>query len=64
MTKEQHQDSEQELEISKSAVKKQMHALKVLGEKIVALPESQLKNIPLDEKLFDAIVAARTITKS
>ncbi len=48
---------------SKTSVKKQMHALHQLGQKLVALPESQLKNIPLDEKLFDAITLARKITK-
>ncbi|MCP3674229.1 MAG: DUF615 domain-containing protein [Gammaproteobacteria bacterium] len=48
---------------SKTSVKKQMHALHQLGQKLVALPDSQLKNIPLDEKLFDAIMLARKITK-
>ncbi len=50
-------------ELSKSAVKQQMHELKVLGEKIVALPDAQLNLIPLEEKLLDAVLLARKITK-
>ncbi len=50
-------------ELSKSAVKQQMHELKVLGEKIVALPDAQLDLIPLEEKLLDAVLLARKITK-
>jgi len=50
-------------ELSKSAVKQQMHQLKALGEKIVALPDTQLNLIPLDEKLLDAVLLARKITK-
>ena len=57
------QDNDLEKEISKTAVKRQMLALQELGEKIVALPDTQFKKIPLNEKLFDAISAARKITK-
>jgi len=52
-----------EQETSKSEAKRQMLALQVLGEKVVALPDAQLNNIPLDEKLRDAILLARKITK-
>lgn len=48
---------------SKTSVKKQMHALHKLGQKLVGLSDSQLKNIPIDEKLLDAINLARKITK-
>jgi len=48
---------------SKTSVKKQMHALHQLGQKLVALPDSQLKNIPMEEKLLDAINLAKKITK-
>ena len=53
-----------DLEISKSAVKKEMLALQQLGEKIVALADAQFKKIPLDDKLYDAISLARTITQN
>lgn len=47
---------------SKSHRKREMTALQKLGELLVELPEEQLKKIPLDEKLFDTITLARTIT--
>jgi ribosome-associated protein len=47
---------------SKSHRKREMIALQKLGEALVNLPEAQLDNIPLDEKLFDAITMARSIT--
>ena len=52
-----------ETEISKTAVKKEMLELKLLGEKIVGLPDAQLKRVPLESNLLDAILKARTITK-
>lgn len=52
-----------EEEISKSIIKKEMLRLQELGERLVALPDVQLKNIPLDEQLLDAILLARKITK-
>ena len=60
--KDQVEEHEEDLE-SKTSVKKQMHALLKLGKKLVALSDSQLANIPLDEKLLDAINLARKITK-
>ncbi len=50
-------------ETSKSEIKRQMLALQELGEKVVALPEAQLSTVPLDNKLRDAILLARKITK-
>jgi ribosome-associated protein len=38
-----------------------MTALQTLGAKLVALPESQLAEMPMDEKLRDAVLAARRI---
>lgn len=64
MSKILPEDIEQEMEVSKSAVKREMLALQQMGEKIVALSDAQFKKIPLDEKLFDAISLARTITKN
>ncbi|MEE4202501.1 MAG: ribosome biogenesis factor YjgA [Halieaceae bacterium] len=47
---------------SKSEVKRQMHALQALGERLVALPDAQLAKIPIDdEALADAIQLARRI---
>ncbi|RLA03519.1 MAG: ribosome-associated protein [Gammaproteobacteria bacterium] len=53
----------EEQEISKTLLKKEMLALHKLGKKVVSLPDSQLKLMPLDEKLLDAVLAARKITK-
>ena len=44
---------------SKSALKREDQALKVLGEELVRLNASQLDQLPLDERLRDAIDAAR-----
>lgn len=43
---------------SKSARKREHHALQALGEALIDLPEEKLRNIPLDDTLFDAVVAA------
>lgn len=47
---------------SKSALKRQMHALQEMGERLVALPDSQLAKIPIeDDTLAEAIQLARRI---
>ena len=46
---------------SKSALKREDQALKVLGEELVALKASQLDQLPLEERLRDAIDAARNM---
>jgi ribosome-associated protein len=46
---------------SKSQLKREATALQELGEELVALPASSLKKIPLDERLKDAIGAARAM---
>lgn len=46
---------------TKSALKRQMTALQKIGEVLVALPEAQLKKIPLENPLRDAIYAARSL---
>jgi ribosome-associated protein len=48
--------------LSKTRRKQQMHALQALGERLVDLPPARLDEIPMDESLRQAIVAARTIT--
>jgi ribosome-associated protein len=44
---------------SKSQVKREMHALQALGERIVDMNEKQLASIPLSEEMLDAIHIAR-----
>src|SRR5947207_4279167 len=46
---------------TKSERKRQMLALQKLGEILVALPEVQLKKIPLDNLLLDAVNMARSL---
>jgi len=48
---------------SKTRRKQEMHARQDLGEQLVALSEAQLAELDLPERLLDAIVLARTITK-
>jgi len=40
---------------TKSQIKRDMHALTDMGAQLVDLPVSQLKKLPLDDRLFDAI---------
>jgi len=48
---------------SKSELKRQMHALQEIGERLVALPQNDLDRIPIeDARLEDAIAQARRIT--
>lgn len=46
---------------SKTAVKREMEALQEMGEEVAALSDSELKTIPLDETLLDAILIARRL---
>lgn len=43
---------------SKSAVKREMHALQALGEELVALSPASRSKLPLDEELLDALELA------
>ena len=54
---------EQELDVSKSQRKREMHALQALGKTLVELPQEQLGRLDLPETLRDAIMQARSITK-
>lgn len=47
---------------SKSQVKRDMHALLDLGKRLVDLPTDRLRQLPLAEKLYDAIVLAQRTT--
>lgn len=51
----------EELPKSKSQIKRELHELQALGKQLVALPGKQLANIPISDKLRDAIVAARSM---
>jgi ribosome-associated protein len=48
---------------SKTQRKKEVHALQDLGEALVALSEEQLARIALPERLRDAVMEARRITR-
>ncbi len=48
---------------SKTQRKKAVHELQALGEELVTLNESQLATADLPERLLDAVMHARTITK-
>ncbi len=54
-------DLEEDLPKSKSQIKREMHELQALGKQLVELPSKQLVDIPLSEKIRDAIVAAKTL---
>ena len=49
---------------SKSQVKREMHALLDLGKQLIDLPTERLKQLPLSEKLFEAIREAQRIQSS
>ncbi len=46
---------------SKSARKREQLALQALGERLIALPVSDLEAMGLETRLFDAVVEAKTI---
>ncbi len=52
-------DSELEQEKSKSAVKRELEAIRQLGRTLVALPAAMLDRVTLDERLREAIIDAR-----
>ncbi len=65
MPKRNHSKKEKAVEEdelpSKSQVKRDFLALQKLGLKLSALPVSQLKQLELTEKLYDAIILSHTI---
>jgi ribosome-associated protein len=46
---------------SKSQLKREMHALQALGEELVELNDAQLAEVPLPERLLEAILEAKRI---
>ncbi len=58
---EQPYDDEEEILISKSQLKRESHALTVLGKELVELAPSKLKKVPLSDNLEEAITLARRL---
>ncbi len=46
---------------SKTQRKREMHGLQALGESLVALEDDEIDRLPIDERLADAVRAARSI---
>lgn len=55
-------EAEEEGVKSKSEVKRELHALRDVGERLVGLPAAALARIPLPEELAAAVQEARRIT--
>ena len=55
-------DSLKNISPSKTKIKQQLADLRDLGQHIVALPESRVKQLPLSEKLFEAVMLCRKIS--
>ena len=54
-------DDEQELPPSKSARKREAHALQKLGERLVKMRPEDMATLPLSEPLVEAITEARRL---
>lgn len=50
-----------EILLSKTKRKQQMHALQEIGEQLVALGQERLEQLPLPENLFDALLEAKRL---
>ncbi|UOD50167.1 ribosome biogenesis factor YjgA [Orrella daihaiensis] len=62
MTQEDHDNQEFDERPSKSQVKREMLALQELGKAIVELSAERVKQLPLSEKLRDAVLLAQRTT--
>lgn len=58
----QDEDSTADQHPSKSQIKRDLHALLDLGRELIALPAARLNQLPLEEKLRDAIALAQRIS--
>jgi len=56
-----HNSGMQDEIVSKTKRKQEMHELQALGAALVALPESQLGGLALENGLYEAVVAAKRI---
>ena len=57
--KPENNDNFDEDYVSKSDLKRQMHALQALGESLIDLPKKQLQSLPISDELQEAIDIAR-----
>jgi ribosome-associated protein len=62
MDDDDHQQPSEE-RASKTRMKREMHALQDIGEALVELPEARLAELDLPERLRDAVLDARRISK-
>ncbi len=60
---EQEYEDHEELGKSKSQVKRELLELQALGKQLVSLPEKHLVNIPVSDKLREAVIAAKSMKK-
>lgn len=58
---EEYYENDEDLPISKSQIKRDLHDLKLLGKNLITLPDKKFIHVPISEKTRDAIVAARTM---
>lgn len=49
----------EDLPKSKSQVKRDLQELKMLGKQLISLPDKQLLNIPISDKLREALISAK-----
>lgn len=67
MNRKSHDQDQDPIEyelVSKSVMKKEMHRLQQLGERLLNLRDDQLATIPLTERLRSAIEESRRVTKN
>jgi ribosome-associated protein len=67
MSRKTHQDDAEPVEyelVSKSVMKKEMHRLQSLGERLLTLRADQLASIPMTERLRAAIDESRRISSN
>lgn len=50
-----------DMEKSKSQIKRELHALQALGKELVELPTRQLVDVPISDTLRQAVLAAKTM---
>lgn len=48
---------------SKSQIKRDLDALKDLGRELIALPAAELAKLPLDERVYEAVLKAQPLSK-
>lgn len=54
---------DEDLGPSKSQVKRDLDALKDLGRELIALPPGELHKLTLDERIFEAVIKAQSMSK-